>query len=70
MILDEATSALDLKTENIIMNSFNNLSRDITVIKVTHKLNTIKSFDRIFYIQNDGNLKIIDTKDFEENKLY
>ena len=70
LILDEATSALDLKTENIIMNSFNNLSRDITVIKVTHKLNTIKSFDRIFYIQNDGNLKIIDTKDFEENKLY
>ena len=70
LILDEATSALDLKTENIIMNSINNLSRDITVIKITHKLNTIKSFDRIFYIQNDGLLKIIDNKDFQENDFY
>ena len=52
------------------MNSINNLSKEITIIKITHKLNTIKSFDKIFYIQNDGILKIINTKDFNENELY
>jgi len=51
LILDEATSALDNKTEQAVMNAVNNLSKDITVILIAHRLNTVKNCDIIFKLE-------------------
>lgn len=48
LILDEATSALDNKTEKAVMDAVNNLSKDITIILIAHRLNTVKNCDIIF----------------------
>jgi len=56
LILDEATSALDNLTEQVVLDAFNNLGNDITIILITHRLSTVKEFDNIFLIDN-GELK-------------
>ena len=48
LILDEATSALDNQTEKAVMDAVNNLSNDITIILIAHRLNTVKNCDIIF----------------------
>jgi ABC-type multidrug transport system fused ATPase/permease subunit len=51
LILDEATNALDNITEQIILDAIKNLSKDITVIIVTHRLNTVKNYDTIIKLE-------------------
>jgi ABC-type multidrug transport system fused ATPase/permease subunit len=41
-------NALDNQTEQIIMELFNNLSNNITMIILTYPLNTFKNYDTIF----------------------
>ena len=48
LVLDEATSALDNKTEKAVMDAVNNLSKDITIILIAHRLNTVKNCDIVF----------------------
>ena len=48
LILDEATSALDNLTENAVMEAVNKLSKNITIILIAHRLNTVKNCDMIF----------------------
>ena len=48
LILDEATSALDNNTEEIVMEAINKLSKNITIILIAHRLNTVKNCDIIF----------------------
>ena len=48
LILDEATSSLDNETEKAVMDAVNNLNKDITVILIAHRLNTVKNCDIIF----------------------
>ena len=48
LILDEATSALDNITENAVMEAVNKLSKNITIILIAHRLNTVKNCDMIF----------------------
>ena len=48
LILDEATSALDNQTEMLVMNDIKNISNDITIIIVAHRLDTVKDCDIIF----------------------
>ena len=55
LLLDEPTSALDLETEKNICNTFDEVSRNHTVIAVAHRLNTIKDYDRI-YVLNHGRI--------------
>ena len=45
LILDEATSALDNETERVVMDAVNNLDKDITIILIAHRLNTVKNCD-------------------------
>jgi ABC-type multidrug transport system fused ATPase/permease subunit len=47
LVLDEATSALDGQTEALISESILNLSGEVTVLIVAHRLSTIKSVDKI-----------------------
>ena len=56
LILDEATSALDNTTEKIVMDTINNISKNITVIIIAHRLGTVKNCDNLFILEN-GALK-------------
>ena len=56
LILDEATSALDNNTEELVMKELNKLNKEITIIIIAHRLNTLKNCDNIFFIEN-GELK-------------
>jgi ABC-type multidrug transport system fused ATPase/permease subunit len=54
IIFDEATSALDNITENEVMESINNLEKNLTIIIVAHRLTTLKNCDKIFEFTNSG----------------
>jgi len=58
LVLDEATSALDLDTENKIMNEIYSLKKDLTIIIVAHRENTLKKCNKIFKVENQ-NISII-----------
>jgi ABC-type multidrug transport system fused ATPase/permease subunit len=62
LILDEATNSLDSLTEKIVMEAIQNLMGKITIILVTHRLNILKDFDLILFLEkgilrNAGNYK-------------
>jgi ABC-type multidrug transport system fused ATPase/permease subunit len=50
MILDEATSALDNETEQAVMQSISELSSDITIIMIAHRLSSLSQCGRIFRV--------------------
>jgi ATP-binding cassette subfamily B protein len=52
IIFDEATSALDYKTERSVMNTIHNLSNDLTIIIVAHRLSSLKICSEIIEIKN------------------
>ena len=52
VILDEATNALDVLTENEVFNSILNYEKNITIIMITHRLEVIKKFDKIIFLNN------------------
>jgi ATP-binding cassette, subfamily B, bacterial PglK len=55
LVLDEATSALDNRTEKYVMDALNNLDKDLTIILIAHRINTLRFCDIIFKI-NKGKL--------------
>ena len=50
LVLDEATSAIDPAMEKSIEASLNGLQRDITVIKVAHRISTLEECDIIYEV--------------------
>ena len=65
LVLDEATNALDNQTEKKIIENLTSLSKNITIVMIAHRLDTIKMSDNIFLLEN-GELKISGT--FKELK--
>jgi ATP-binding cassette subfamily B protein len=63
IILDEATSALDSKTEESVMQNIENISDDITIIIVAHRLSTLK--DCTLVVELDKG-RIVRIGDYEE----
>ena len=63
LILDEATSALDNQTEQEVMDAVFNYSKDITIILIAHRLNTVKNCDIVYKLEKG---KIIDQGSFDE----
>ncbi len=47
IILDEPTNALDLETEKLVMDSITKLSKNITLIMISHSNTSLKYFDKI-----------------------
>ena len=47
IIMDEPTNSLDLETENLVIKSIMNCTKDITIIMITHSNNTFNFFDKI-----------------------
>ena len=54
IIMDEATSALDVQTENIILDLIKRRGKDITLLIISHRLNTIRNCDKIIVINKGG----------------
>lgn len=50
IILDEATSALDYTTERDVWESIDRLRHEKTIIVIAHRINTVRSCNRIIYI--------------------
>ena len=58
LIFDEATSALDNETEHMVMESIGELSEDLTVLIIAHRLTTLKKCTQIIEIV-DSNIRRI-----------
>ena len=67
LILDEATSALDNQTTFDIVNEILN-NKDLTIICVSHKLETIKKFDYVHLLDNGTLKKSGNFKDFKNDE--
>ncbi len=52
LILDEVTSNIDVINEKLIQESIIELSKNKTIIVITHRLNTIKNADNILVLKN------------------
>lgn len=55
-IFDEATSNIDIESEAIIMNNIKELSKEKSVIVISHRLANVIAADIIYYIE-DGEVK-------------
>ena len=60
LLLDEPMENLDMKNEQLIQEILNGLDKDITVIIIGHRLQTLLQADRLIYLENG---KIIDNKE-------
>ena len=64
LILDEATSALDNFTEEEVMNAISNLNyKKMTIIKIAHRLQTIKKANNILFFEKG---KFVDSGNYNE----
>ena len=52
IILDEPTNALDSETEKLVMDSITKLSKNITLIMISHSDTSLKYFDKIIDLDN------------------
>lgn len=60
IIFDEATSALDNETEQAVMQAIENLSGDLTVLIIAHRVSTLRNCTQIVEL-GDGGIKRIDS---------
>ncbi|MCR4741064.1 MAG: ABC transporter ATP-binding protein/permease [Lachnospiraceae bacterium] len=58
LILDEATSNVDTRTEKLIQEAIDNLTKGRTSFVIAHRLSTIQNADQIFVMES-GNVKEI-----------
>ena len=52
LIFDEATSALDNATEQSVMDAIEGFDRDLTILLIAHRINTVKRCDIIVELEN------------------
>ncbi len=75
LILDEATSNIDTKTEKMIQQSMDHLTKGRTSFIIAHRLSTVRNADKIFVLDNgniieQGTHKELLTKKGFYNELY
>ncbi len=61
-IFDEPTSNMDLKTEKMLQNIIDHISKTSTVIIIAHRKSTIASSDKIIYLKDGEVDKIVNKK--------
>lgn len=52
LILDEATSAIDVRTERLVQDVLDKVSKSRTTITIAHRLSTIKKADKIIVLRS------------------
>jgi ABC-type bacteriocin/lantibiotic exporter with double-glycine peptidase domain len=52
LMLDEATSAMDKHTEKFILELLSKLRKEISIVLVTHKIQSSRLADRIYFLEN------------------
>lgn len=63
LILDEATSSLDTESEIAIQNSIENLSKNMAILIVAHRLSTLSKADKVYVMQSG---KIVEKGSFDK----
>ncbi len=63
LILDESISNIDKESEDLILNLIQKLKEKMTIILITHRLNTVLHADYIYYLDNK---KVAEEGSFEE----
>jgi ATP-binding cassette, subfamily C, bacteriocin exporter len=58
LILDEATSAMDRNTELFVLNLLSQLTKEMAVLFITHRLHILKSFCSRIYILDKGIISV------------
>lgn len=61
LLLDEATSSLDLKMEKELIRALDRISKEMTVVIITHRKGILKLADRVIHL-NKGQISRIETK--------
>ena len=61
IVFDEATSALDIETEKNVINDVLKILKDKTMIIISHRLSTLENCDKIYKIDTEGNVNLIDS---------
>lgn len=74
IIFDEATSALDNETEKAVMEAIENLSDDLTILIIAHRLTTLQNCSQIVELKNGGIHRIVNYQELgvgmqEQNML-
>jgi ABC-type multidrug transport system fused ATPase/permease subunit len=59
LVLDESTNSLDVETEQMVIKEILDLNYKITIITITHRINTIDKFDHIYKLK-DGKLSEVE----------
>jgi len=67
LVFDEATSSLDNKTENAVMESIENLDKNLTVFIIAHRLTTLKNCDIIHVLEKGNIVQSLTYKELIEN---
>ena len=70
LILDEATSALDNKSEIVVQDSMEKLSKGRTTITIAHRLTTVQNSDLIIVMTKDGIVERGNHQELMEKKGY
>ncbi len=60
LIFDEATSALDSKTEKMVMESIEALSKELTIFIIAHRKTTLESCDLIVELNKNCNINFLE----------
>jgi ATP-binding cassette subfamily B protein len=67
IIVDEATSSLDSETESAVIETLENLKKDVTVLMISHKISNLEICDIIYRINNQKVELIGEYKDLINN---
>ena len=70
LILDEATSALDNKSEIVVQDSIEKLSKGRTTITIAHRLTTVQNSDLIIVMTKEGIVERGNHQELMEKKGY
>lgn len=70
LILDEATSALDNKSEVVVQDSIEKLSKGRTTLTIAHRLTTVQNADLILVMTKEGIVERGSHKDLMDKKGY